>query len=284
MMPLVSTAWLAEHLHDPNVRVVDTRWYLMDKTKQGREEYLHGHIPGAVFLDVDRDLSAPVGEGPGRHPLPRPQDFAEVAAHAGIGDNTYVVAYDDAGDTNAARLWWLLRYFGHDQVSLLDGGITQWIKEGRPLEHAVPDVPRGHFTPRPRSEWIVNKETVAQLVQDPHALVLDSRAAERYRGEVEPIDPRAGHIPGAKNAPLAGNLLSTDDLRFRTPEELRARFEELGVNEAGCIVAYCGSGINACHNIFALQLAGIDNALLYEGSWSDWCRDPDRPAAVGPNP
>jgi thiosulfate/3-mercaptopyruvate sulfurtransferase len=177
-----------------------------------------------------------------------------------------------------------LRYFGHDRVSLLDGGITQWIKEGHPLQQEVPEVPRGLFTPHPHPEWVVDKETVTRLVQDPTALVLDSRAPERYRGEVEPIDPRAGHIPGAKSAPLAGNLIAPDDLRFRKPEELRARFETFGPNPSGKIVAYCGSGINACHNILALELAGYENALLYEGSWSDWCGDPNKPAAVGPNP
>ncbi len=282
---LVSTDWLAQHLHDPQVRVVDVRWYLIDKTRDGRTEYLRGHIPGAVFVDVDHDLAAPFGQGPGRHPLPQPEVFAAAMARAGIGDETYVIAYDDMGGANAARLWWLLRYVGHERVSLLDGGISQWIKEGRPLETNTPEVLPAQLTPgAPHRDWVVDKETVGRLAHEPRSLVLDVRAAERYRGEIEPIDPRAGHVPGAKSAPYAGNVHSLEDPRFLEPARLRARFEALGAGEAEQIVSYCGSGINACQNIFALQLAGFDNALLYEGAWSDWSRDPERAAAVGPNP
>jgi thiosulfate/3-mercaptopyruvate sulfurtransferase len=289
--PLVSTEWLADalrdsakHRHDPDLRVIDLRWYLLDKTRHGRGEYLRGHIPGAIFMDVDRDLAAPFGQGPGRHPLPRPDVFVEAASRAGIGPDTYVVAYDDSGGASAARLWWLLRYCGHARVSLLDGGIVRWIGEGRPLETEVPTVPRVTFTPHPHPDRVVDQETVNALRNDPAALVLDVRAAERYRGEVEPIDPRAGHIPGAKSAPYAGNLRAPDDPRFLEPAQLRARFESLGASRVERIVSYCGSGVNACQNILALHLAGFDNALLYEGSWSDWCRNPERPAAVGPNP
>ncbi len=282
--PLVSTEWLAAHLHDPDLLIADVRWYLFDKTRQGREEYLRGHIPGAIFIDVDHDLAAPVGQGPGRHPLPRPEVFAESASRAGIGPDTYVVAYDDSGGASAARLWWLLRYCGHEQVSLLDGGIVRWIGEGRPLETAVPTVPPAVFTAHPHPDRVVDQGTVNALRNDPAALVLDVRAAERYRGEVEPIDPRAGHVPGARSAPYADNLRAPDDPRFLEPTQLRARFESLGASQARHIVSYCGSGINACQNIFALYLAGYDNTLLYEGSWSDWCRNLERPAALGPNP
>ncbi|MGE5141068.1 MAG: sulfurtransferase, partial [Rudaea sp.] len=277
------TDWLEDHLTDPAVRVVDVRWYLLDPQKGG-EEYRRGHVPGAVFMNVDGDLAARVGEGPGRHPLPRPEAFAEAAARAGIGPNTHVVAYDDAGGANAGRLWWLLRYFGHEKASLLDGGINRWIQEGRPLETAIRPVERGAFVPRLHPEWAVDREQVNALRTDKRALILDSRAPERYRGEVEPIDPRAGHIPGARSAPLAGNLRGADDLRFKTAEELRARFEELGAGEATRIVAYCGSGVNACQNILALNLAGFSKALLYPGSWSDWSSSPDRPAAQGAEP
>ena len=282
--PLVSTGWLAEHLDDPNQRIADVRWYLLDKTKKGGEEYQRGHIPGAVFIDVDHDLASPFGQGPGRHPLPRPEVFAEAASRAGIGPDTLVIACDDAGGASAARLWWLLRYYGHEQVCLLDGGIVRWVAEGRALETQTPTVSRSVFAPHPHADRVVDQETVNALRKDPTALVLDVRAAERYRAEVEPIDPRAGHIPGAKSAPYMGNLRSPDDPRFLEPAQLRERFEKLGANRFERIVSYCGSGINACQNIFALHLAGFDKTLLYEGSWSDWCRNPERPAAVGPNP
>lgn len=284
LSPLVSSEWLAVHLHDQNLLVADVRWYLFDKTRQGPEEYRRGHIPGAVFIDVDHDLAAPFGQGPGRHPLPGPEAFAESASRVGIGPQTYVIAYDDSGGASAARLWWLLRYYGHEQVSLLDGGIVRWIEEGRPLETTVPAVPRAMFEAQVRPDSVVDQEMVGALRDDPTALVLDVRAAERYRGEVEPIDPRAGHVPGARSAPYTGNLRAPDDPRFLEPAQLRARFESLGASRVRRIVSYCGSGINACQNIFALQLAGYDNTLLYEGSWSDWCRNPERPAALGPEP
>lgn len=278
--PLVSTEWLAAHLNDTHIRIADVRWYLL-KPKQGREEYLRGHIPGAVFFDLDRDLSSPPGTGPGRHPLPSPDAFADVASRAGIGADIHVIAYDDAGGSTAARLWWLLRYFGHDAVSLLDGGIRLWIAEGRPLQTEIPNVPRANFVARTHPQWVVDQKTVDALRNNPKALLLDTRAPERYEGKVEPIDARPGHIPGAKSAPWAGNLHAPDDARFAEPSVLRELFENLGANRAERIVAYCGSGVNACQNILALELAGFKNALLYEGSWSDWSRNPDLPAALG---
>ncbi len=278
---LVSTDWLAAHLNDPNIRVVDVRWYLLEKDKVGREEYLRGHIPGAIFLDVDADLASPVGQGPGRHPLPRLDAFAETMARAGVGADTHVIAYDDKGGAVAARLWWLLRYAGHDRVSLLDGGITPWMAESRPLQTEVPTFQRASFVAQPHPDWRVGFQTVDALRNDPKALLLDVRLPERYAGKFEPLDPRAGHVPGAKSAPLAGNLRSVDDLRFLDPAALRERFNQLGANDAERIVVYCGSGVNACQTIFALQLAGIDGALLYEGSWSDWSRTPGAPIAVG---
>ena len=281
--PLVSTDWLAAHLNDPNLRIVDVRWYLFEKDKTGLGEYLNGHIPGAVFLDIETALAAPRGQGPGRHPLPKPEVFAEAASRAGISPDTHVIAYDDAGGGNAARVWWLLRYFGHDQVSLLDGGITQWIAEKRPLETTVPAFPPSSFVPHPRPEMVVNLQAVDAYRSDPKALILDVRVPERYEGKIEPIDPRAGHVPGAKNAPIGGNLKSADDPRFRTSEELRHRFEKFGADRAEKIVCYCGSGVNACQSVFALNLAGFAS-LLYEGSWSDWSSNPDCPAATGPNP
>jgi thiosulfate/3-mercaptopyruvate sulfurtransferase len=283
MDKLVSTEWLAEHLEDKNIRIVDVRWYLFEKDKTGREEYGRGHIPGAVFLDIDLDLALHGASGPGRHPLPREQEFARSIEHAGISAGTHVVAYDDRGGATAARLWWLLRYYGHDNVSLLDGGIAQWATEGRPLETNVPTVSPGTFKPRANPGMVVDKSRVTALRNDPSAVILDSRVPERYRGDIEPIDARAGHIPGAKNAPLAGNLKGPSDTRFLDPDKLRERYEQLGVTRGKRIVAYCGSGVNACQTLFALSLAGIEDALLYEGSWSDWSRDANLPLATGDN-
>jgi thiosulfate/3-mercaptopyruvate sulfurtransferase len=277
---IVTTDWLAVHLNDPDVRVVDVRWYLFEKDKNGRDEYLRGHIPGAVFLDIDGDLAAPFGQGPGRHPLPSLEVFTQAASRAGIGADTHVIAYDDRGGATAARLWWLLRYCGHEKVSLLDGSIVRWTAENRALQTKVPNPPRATFVARPRSEMRVDFKTVDALRKDPRALVLDVRLPERYEGKVEPIDPKAGHVPGAKNAPIGGNLRAADDPRFLDPTALRERYAALGANQAERVVAYCGSGVNACQAIFAMQLAGID-ALLYEGSWSDWSRTPGAPVAVG---
>ncbi len=277
---LVSTDWLADHLTDPEIRIVDVRWYLLKPT-QGDDEYAQGHIPGAIFMSVDRDLAMPAYEGPGRHPLPSAEKFAEVASRAGIGRDTHVIAYDAQGGATAARLWWLLRYFGHDNVSLPDGGITRWIAEGRPLQKEIPKLAPTKFVAQARVGWVVDQKTVDTWRSDGKALLLDSRLPQRYEGKTEPIDARPGHIPGAKNAPLAANLRGPDDARFLPPDQLRARFAQLGAENAEKIVSYCGSGVNACQYIFALELAGFKNALLYEGSWSDWSKNPDLPAATG---
>lgn len=281
---LVSTDWLATHLNDSNLRIADVRWYLFDKDKTGRGEYERGHIPGAVYLDIDTDLADHDAPGPGRHPLPRPEAFAESMACAGIGANTYVIAYDDRGGATAARLWWLLHYFGHENVSLLDGGIAQWIAEGRPLQTEIPSVARAEFIARLHPEMVADKKVIKSMQNNSRALILDSRVAERYEGKIEPIDPRAGHIPSAKNAPIAENLRGDNDFRFLSSNALRARFDRLGASDADEIAAYCGSGVNAAQTVFALNLAGFSHAKLYEGSWSDWSRDKDLPAASGPNP
>ena len=279
--PLVSVTWLAHRLDDPQVRVADVRWYLPHLGKSGVGEYEAGHIPGAVFLDVDTELSAPRGEGPGRHPLPTAMTFGAVMRRAGVNSDTHVVAYDDGGGT-AARLWWLLRYFGHDRVSLLDGGLPAWQAARLPLETGAGRImPPGNLVAHPRPAWVVDKEEVARLAAA-GAVVLDARARERYEGKVEPIDARPGHIPGALSAPFAENVAT--DGRFLDPAQLRAKYAALGVDEAETVVAYCGSGVTACHDIFALHLAGRTDAKLYEGSWSDWAADPTLPAATGPTP
>ena len=281
---LISTDWLAAHLSDPNLRIADVRWYLLDPDKTGQSEYARGHIPGAVFIDLDTALAKHGVIGPGRHPLPTPENFSDAMSRAGIDANTHVIAYDDRGGATAARLWWLLRYFGHDKVSLLDGGIAQWIAEGRALQTGVPNEARKNFvTQSPRTEMVVDKVAVGTSARDPHSAVFDVRVGERYRGEVEPIDPKAGHVPGAKNAPIAGNWQSATDFRFLPPDKIRERFENLGARQSEKIAAYCGSGINACQTIFALTLAGFQNVLLYEGSWSDWSRDEKLPVATGSN-
>jgi thiosulfate/3-mercaptopyruvate sulfurtransferase len=280
---LVSTAWLADHLNDPQIRIADVRWYLFEKDMLGSVEYAKGHIPGAVFIDLDTELANPPLDGPGRHPIPRAEIFAAAMARAGVDTNTHVVCYDDRGGAMAARLWWLLRYFGHSAVSMLDGGITQWLAENRPVTSVVPQIARTNFAPRPHPAMVVNREQVRAMANHPRELVLDVRVHERYTGKIEPIDPRAGHVPGAKNAPLAGNVQMPDNFCYRSPAELRALYAALGADEAERIAAYCGSGVNACQAVFALTLAGYPNVLLYEGSWSDWSRS-ELPAAVGENP
>lgn len=275
--PLVSPDWLREHLHEPDVRVVDFRWYLTGR--QGRDAYLGGHIPGAVFVDLD----AVTGKGPGRHPLPTKQQFQDAMRRAGISASTRVVVYDDAGGSIAARLWFLLGWFGHGAQAVLDSGLQGW---GQPLETARPMVQPGDFKARaPRRSRIVDFEQVRRLSEAAGSrtvrVLLDARVGERYRGEIEPIDPKKGHIPGAVSAPWVDNLDA--NARFKSPAELRRRYEALGVDGKGGVVVYCGSGVNACHDLLALEIAGITDVRLYEGSWSDWSHR-DAPVATGDKP
>lgn len=276
--PIVSVEWLQANLEHPSLRLADVRWSLAGPP--GLERYQAGHIPGARFLDADRELSSP-GEGPGRHPIPSPAKLAAVLRRAGIGDEHAVVAYDDAGGSIAARLWWLFRHFGHDGAcAVLDGGIQAWTDAGRPLSIDQPRVSTATWTPRVARDDVVGTDDVASSL-DRDALLLDARAGERYRGEVEPIDPRAGHIPGAVSAPFAGNLGA--DGRFLPPRALRARYAQLGAGNRPT-VAYCGSSLSATHDLLAMELGGIGGARLYEGSWSDWSSDPARPVATGDAP
>jgi thiosulfate/3-mercaptopyruvate sulfurtransferase len=257
--PLVSASWLRERLGDPGLVVVDCR-YRLGEPGAGAELWREGHIPGAVFMDVDSDLAAEPGER-GRHPLPEPEDFEAAARRAGIGPDTLVIAYDEAAEGGAARLWWLLRHFGHDRVSVLDGGLRGWREEGGPLEAEAEPPALGTFTARLREGDAADSDALGA------SLLLDARAPERYRGEVEPIDPVAGHIPGAANLPFAELAPGG---RFLAPEELRARFEAAGAAPGCELVAYCGSGVTACVLLLAAELAGLEGARLYPGSWSEW--------------
>ncbi len=280
---LVSTEWLAERLGDPAIRIADVRWSLLEKDK-GRTAHGQGHIPGAVFVDIDGDLAAPRGLGPGRHPLPAPESFAAAMSRAGIGADTHVVAYDFGDGSTAARLWWLLCYHGHERVSLLDGGFNRWNAEGRTLESAAPMHLPSTFLLATRTGLLVDAETIERHGGDPDTLLIDSRMAERYEGQIEPVDPVAGHIPGARNRPYPANVRSAEDPRFLESAELREQFARIGVDRARRVIAYCGSGVNACQNLFALRLAGFDAGLLYEGSWSDWCSVSTRAMSTGREP
>lgn len=261
--------------------MVDTRWYL-DPTRSGRAEHAAGHIPRSVFLDIEHDLAAPGGGRglpAGRHPWPSAEQVREVMSRAGISPETQVVAYDDQAGATASRLWYLLRAHGHEDVAVLDGGFAKWRAEGRPVDTTVFIPALASFTGALRAGWVLGKDEVRDA-RPP--LLLDARAAERYRGETEPIDPRAGHIPGARSAPFAENLTADPLPVFRSPDELRARFTALGADREPPVV-YCGSGVTACHDLLALHMAGL-GGRLYAGSWSEWSSDPDLPVATGPQP
>jgi thiosulfate/3-mercaptopyruvate sulfurtransferase len=266
--PIVSPEWLHEHLHDPNLRIVDFRWYLLGG--KGRDAYEQGHIPGAVFVDLEAVTGT---EGGGRHPLPTGAQFEEEMQKAGISTATRVVVYDDVGGSVASRLWFLLGWFGHEAQAVLDGGVGAW---GKLLTSDVRPVARGTFkSAQPERSRIVDFDDVRKLAG---VALLDARAGERYRGEKEPVDPKAGHIPGAVSAPWAENL--GPDGRFKSPDQLRERFAALGAaGEEGAVV-YCGSGVNATHDLLAMELAGLTNGRLYAGSWSDWSAR-DAPIATG---
>ena len=260
--PLVDVHWLAEHLDHSPLRVADCRWYLADPDG-GETAYGEGHIPNAIRVSIDEHLTAP--EGPGRHPLPGPDEIARTLGNLGIGDRNFVVAYDDAGGGIAARLWWMLRSIGHTRVGVLNGGIQAWVESGGALTTEVPRWDATKLTigePYPT----IDRETLAAGLGS--LTVIDARAGDRYRGETEPIDPVAGHIPTAINLPHGGNL--DDRGRFLPAGTLQSHFESAGVTSGSDTVAYCGSGVTACHDILAMEVAGLGTATLYPGSWSDW--------------
>ncbi|BAY11928.1 sulfurtransferase [Calothrix sp. NIES-2098] len=263
---VVSPAWLFEHINDPQVVIVDCRFSLANP-QLGRQQYQESHIPGSYYLDLNQDLSSPVEEHGGRHPLPNPIDLAQKLARIGVNyQKTLVVAYDDSRFAFAARLWWLLQYLGHEQVAVLDGGFSEWQKASYPVTNIIPQPQTGSFVPQIQTDKLVDIQTVKNKKDLPEVVLVDSRESDRYRGEREPIDKIAGHIPGAVNYPwqevtdASGYLLSA--------AEQRHRWEKLATAEE--ILVYCGSGVTACVNLLSLELAGISKGKLYAGSWSDW--------------
>lgn len=273
---LVTAEELEENLGEAHWRVVDCRFSLSE-TERGRQAYLSEHVAGAVYAHLDEDLSGEIIAGrTGRHPLPPVSEFVETLSAWGISRETQVVAYDDASGAIAARLWWMLNWLGHEAVAVLDGGWKRWKEEGRAVAAGVEGYAYESFKADLRPELGVDSGVVDQVREDPDFLLIDARARERYEGEVEPIDVKAGHIPGAICYPFAENL--GDDGRFLSPERLKARFQDLldGVPPERAIF-YCGSGVTAAHNLLALKHAGMGNAKLYSGSWSEWITDPERP-------
>lgn len=273
--PLVSVEWLSANLNDPNLRTVDCRFSLQDPLA-GRLAYQEGHIPEAIFLDLETDLAGPIqpDRRGGRHPLPTPQALARVLGEAGIGNEHFVVAYDDppTGGMYAPHLWWLLKWLGHDKVAVLDGGIKAWKEAGQALETQIQEYAPSVFRPNVRPEMVLDATAVANRSRS--MVLIDSRAPERYRGDIEPIDPVAGHIPGAINRNWLGSLDSSG--YFKSSQDQADRFAGL----EGEVAAYCGSGVSATANILALELIG-KKAKLYAGSWSDWVSDTTRPVAKG---
>lgn len=287
MSPLCSAEWLVAHLGAPDVVVADVRWQLGDR-QAGRRAYAAGHIPGAHFVDLDTELSEPPGPGlAGRHPLPSPARLSGLLRRLAVGPSTRVIAYDDTGGAIAARLWWLLTTSGRATCQVLDGGLSAWRAAGGQLvggpapapapAPAVADADAAMVVP---ATSIVDRQQLAGLLGSSEVVLLDARNEERFAGHHEAVDARPGHVPGARNAPWAGNLCEQSG-RFRSSSELRERFAALGVSAERPAICYCGSGVTACHDLLALQVAGFEGARLYPGSWSDWAADASLPAETG---
>ncbi|GGL20037.1 sulfurtransferase [Sphaerisporangium melleum] len=267
MSPLINPGDLGDST------ILDVRWRLVGAP--GIDSYREGHLPGAVFCDLDHDLAAPPGAG-GRHPLPDAQRFQDAMRRLGVSRSRRVVVYDEADATAAARAWWTLRYFGHPDVRVLDGGYRRWVEEGRPVIKGDVLAEPGDFTAEPGGMPVLDAAGAGTLAQE--GVLLDARGAERYRGEVEPIDAVAGHIPGAVSAPTMENVDPSG--RFHSPEFLRERFISFGALPEVPVGAYCGSGVTAAHEVLAMEIAGV-HAALYVGSWSNWINDLSRPIATG---
>ena len=279
--PLITASQLAASLGRDDLCVIDCRFDLM-RPADGRRAWLDGHIPGAVYADLDKDLAGPTSAKSGRHPLPDVRRIEERLGQWGVGNNTEVVVYDAGGGAIAARAWWMLHWLGHGRVRLLDGGFSAWQRDGYPVEAGPVSRPAATFTARPRHDKVITTADVAAaLASDGDLVLLDARDGARFRGESEPIDRVAGHIPGAVNLPFGGNLAA--DGRFRTPAELARRIEEaLQQRKGRRWGVMCGSGVTACHLALAAVHAGLEMPGLYVGSWSEWIADPARPVADGP--
>lgn len=279
---LIQAEELASLLGDARLRIFDCRFDLARPT-YGRTAYLDEHLPGAIYADLNTDLSSAATATSGRHPLPSPAWFEARLRAWGLHADSRVVAYDDSNGAYAARLWWMLRWVGHDDVAVLDGGMRRWLQLGLPLTDEVPAPAPGRFTARPRAAMIASADDVLAASADPAARILDARATERYRGEVEPIDRVAGHIPGARNHAFGTSLDAQG--RFLAPDALRASLRpSLDSIGAERTIVYCGSGVTACHVLLALEHAGLGGARLYPGSWSQWSSDPGRPVRTGAAP
>lgn len=275
---LIDPQTLAAHLHDADWAVCDCRFKLSD-AQAGRRAYAQAHIPGARYVHLNDDLAGPVTACTGRHPLPDPAKLAQALGQWGIDRNTQVVAYDDSFGSMAARLWWLLRWLGHDAVAVLDGGIQAWQRVGGALTGDAPVVTPKIFSARPNDSLWVDAEFVQQAMAQGTHVLIDARAEERFRGESEPFDKVAGHVPGAINSPFEDNLSIASS--FQLPIELRTQYEALIAGKAPTqTIHMCGSGVTACHNVLAMEHAGLAGAKLYAGSWSEWITDSRRPIAT----
>ena len=279
---LITPRQLNHHVDRSTWVIVDCRFDLLDPAK-GEREYIEDHIPGAVYAHLERDLSAPPSGSNGRHPLPTPESLSAVFTRWGIGTEVQVVAYDASGGPFASRLWWCLRYLGHEAAAVLDGGYHSWKQSGFPTQGGEENRPPRTFTPRIQSNMRVDTGQLTSQIDSADLLLLDARAPKRFKGEEEPLDPVAGHIPGAINRFWELNLDASG--QFLTPEALRSHFKILfGETSPQSIIGYCGSGVTSCHNLLAMEYAGLHGARLYPGSWSEWCADPTRPIATMDQP
>jgi thiosulfate/3-mercaptopyruvate sulfurtransferase len=275
---LIKPADLVDPLEDDDWAVFDCRFTLTDPDA-GRRAYEKEHIPGARYADLEKDLSAPVTAHSGRHPLPDPGVLARKLGDWGVSDGTQVVVYDDSFGAMAGRMWWLLRWLGHEAVAVLDGGLPRWRREGYAMTNAPPKPSPRRFVPRLRNDLRIDSRGAAAAAEQ--GVLIDARAEERFAGDVEPLDKVAGHVPGAVNLPFEDNL--DVDGSFLPPEELRAVYEDLCRGRPpSAVVHMCGSGVTACHNVLAMEVAGLRGSILYPGSWSEWITDPGRPVATGP--
>jgi thiosulfate/3-mercaptopyruvate sulfurtransferase len=276
---LIDPQTLAANLGAPDWVIVDCRFDLADPSR-GEQLYLESHIPGARYAHLDRDLSGAKTGRNGRHPLPTVEQMRDRFGSLGIGNTTQVVVYDADTGMHASRLWWMLRFMGHDAVALLDGGFARWVREGHAVRGGREAGLSTVFTGTPREEWRISADEIVRHLADPEQILVDARAESRFRGENETIDKIAGHIPGARNYFFQRNL--AEDKTFKRPDELRAEWRRvIGDTSPSRLVMYCGSGVTACHNLLALEHAGLSGARLFPGSWSEWSSDADRPVASG---